>query len=63
MSFCGFLGRARLPGYRFVINARGVATVVEDQSREVYGVLWNITLDDEKALDKYEGFSGAHTRR
>lgn len=49
------VGIARLAGYQFVINDRGVATVVPDPSSEVYGVLWNLTAAYEKTLDTYEG--------
>ena len=46
---------ATLKQYRFIINSRGVATVIPDSSRVVHGVLWNITKDDEKKLDICEG--------
>lgn len=51
------VGTAKLWGYRFIINARGVATVVSKASSEVYGILWTITEADEKSLDKYEGIT------
>jgi cation transport regulator ChaC len=50
-----FVGIAKLSGYRFVINTRGVATIVPEVSSEVYGILWNITKVEEQALDSYEG--------
>ena len=46
---------ARLSGYRFIINARGVATIVPQASSAVYGILWTITEADEQSLDNYEG--------
>jgi len=49
------VGPARLLGYRFIINTRGVATVVTEPSGEVYGILWSISEADERSLDKYEG--------
>jgi gamma-glutamylcyclotransferase len=49
------LGTARLPGYRFIINRAGVASVVSMGCHEVLGVLWDITATDEGALDDYEG--------
>ena len=49
------LETARLDAHRFVINARGVATVTPDPAGAVYGVLWQITVDHEEALDLYEG--------
>ncbi len=50
-----FVGSAKLCGYRFIINTRGVATVVSDASRDVFGILWTITEADQLSLDKYEG--------
>ena len=50
-----FVGIAELPGYRFIINGRGVATIVPESSESVHGVLWTITKSDEKALDGLEG--------
>ncbi len=49
------VGTAKLCGYRFIINSRGVATVIPEASSEVYGVLWTVTEADERLLDKYEG--------
>jgi cation transport regulator ChaC len=48
---------AELFGYRFIINSRGVATIVEDESSIVHGVLWRTTDEDEESLDHYEGVS------
>jgi gamma-glutamylcyclotransferase (GGCT)/AIG2-like uncharacterized protein YtfP len=49
------LGKARLPGYRFIINSRGVATVIPEASGSVHGVLWDIDDRHESALDRHEG--------
>jgi gamma-glutamylcyclotransferase (GGCT)/AIG2-like uncharacterized protein YtfP len=46
---------AELDGYRFIINSHGVATIVQDDSSTVYGLLWETTDEDEKSLDVYEG--------
>ena len=51
------VAKAELFGYRFIINSRGVATVVQDESSEVHGVLWRTTEEDEASLDRYEGVS------
>ena len=50
-----FVGIAKRYGYQFIINTRGVATIVPKAPSEVYGILWKITRLDEQALDKYEG--------
>ena len=49
------IGPAKLPGHKFTINSRGVATIVTDGPRAVHGILWRIAESDEKALDEYEG--------
>ena len=48
-----FLARANY--MRFIINELGVATIVRDFTGTVFGVLWEITSEDEKYLDHYEG--------
>ena len=48
------IGTAHLPGYRFLINQRGVASVLAAASHDVYGVLWHINAAHERALDDYE---------
>lgn len=57
------LGIARLDGFRFVINSRGVATVARDQAGCVHGVLWELCDDDLAALDEFEGVAAGHYRR
>ncbi len=49
------VGVAERPSYRFMINARGVATVVPDASSSVQGLLWNLTRKDERSLNRHEG--------
>ena len=49
-----------LEGYRlaFCMNGggRGVATILPEPHSFVEGVLWRISEQDEKSLDRYEGF-------
>jgi hypothetical protein len=45
---------ACLQGYSFRINARQVGTVIPDQTRHVYGLVWDITPEDLLGLDRYE---------
>lgn len=54
------VGRARLPGWKFRINIRGVATVVPDDEGTVHGVLWVIDESDEASLDYYEGVDAGY---
>ena len=49
------VGTAELPSYRFIINSRGVATVVADPQSSVQGLLWNISKEDARSLNLYEG--------
>ena len=58
-----FVDTAKLCGYRFIINERGVATIVPDQSRKVYGTLWKITEACEKSLDAREGVNWGTYRK
>ena len=51
---------AALPGWRFVINRRGVATIVPDREAQVMGLLWDLTPACEMALDGYEGVAKGH---
>jgi gamma-glutamylcyclotransferase (GGCT)/AIG2-like uncharacterized protein YtfP len=51
------VGRARLNGYRFIINHRGVASIVKSDKSFVDGILWSVFPDDVKALDRYEGIA------
>jgi gamma-glutamylcyclotransferase (GGCT)/AIG2-like uncharacterized protein YtfP len=54
---------ARLLSYLFIINSRGVATVVPAGSSTVHGVLWRITAECEARLDRYEGVKwGTYTK-
>ena len=63
------IGRARLADHRleFVWDSPGwgggVGTVLAAPGDEVWGVLWELTQDDETSLDSYEGVSvGAYTK-
>ena len=46
---------AKLPSWKFLINSRGVATVVPKNGKVAYGVVWAISRDNERSLDYYEG--------
>jgi gamma-glutamylcyclotransferase (GGCT)/AIG2-like uncharacterized protein YtfP len=48
------LGRAVLPHYQF--EFKSFATVSPKMNDQVHGVLWEITDDCEKALDRLEGY-------
>ncbi|NLN48493.1 MAG: gamma-glutamylcyclotransferase [Clostridiales bacterium] len=48
-------GKARLDGYRFIINSRGVSSIIKQPDNYVIGLLWNISSNNETSLDSYEG--------
>jgi hypothetical protein len=48
-------GLGTLPDHRFIINQRGVASVVPSLGARVHGLLWSLTVPDEEMLDHYEG--------
>lgn len=50
-----FNGAARLEGYSFIINSKGVATVKKEPGAVVYGVRWRISEEDAARLDDFEG--------
>jgi cation transport regulator ChaC len=53
-------GRAQLPRHSFLINERGVASVIPAQDSVTHGLLWTITPAGEKALDRYDGAARGH---
>lgn len=55
------LGKASLSGYRFEFKRH--ATIEPDINSVVYGVLWDITENDEESLDQLEGFPNYYTKK
>jgi gamma-glutamylcyclotransferase (GGCT)/AIG2-like uncharacterized protein YtfP len=51
------VGVGMIPGWKFRINTRGVATIVPDDESTVYGIVWSLSKADEQSLDRYEGVS------
>ncbi len=49
------VGPAKLGGFAFLINQRGVATIRPEEGGTVHGVLWRISPDCEEWLDFCEG--------
>lgn len=47
---------ARLEKHQLIFNRQGIATVIENESATVYGVLYRITDIDLVSLDKYENY-------
>ncbi|OCK86011.1 hypothetical protein K432DRAFT_342062 [Lepidopterella palustris CBS 459.81] len=60
-----YLGVARLPEYRWIINQRGYANVVScpaNEMDEVYGLVFSLLPADEDRLDVNEGVPHAYTK-
>jgi Gamma-glutamyl cyclotransferase, AIG2-like len=49
------LGLARLERHRLAVMREGWLTAVRDARYGVHGVLWDLSLSDIAALDRYEG--------
>ena len=61
------LETARLEGYRLAFRSnggnRGVATILPDQDSHVDGVLWEISPEDKRNLNFYEGFPRLYSKQ
>ncbi len=49
------IGQGRLNRHRFIIMREGYASVLRDPRACVWGVIWDLSLSDVPALDRYEG--------
>ena len=49
--------KAFADGYRFALDEAGVATILPEKGSTVEGILWEITPENQTALDRYEGIS------
>ena len=50
------LETVKIEGYRLAFRHSGVATLLPEPDGVVDGVLWRISQEDEKRLDRYEGY-------
>lgn len=59
-----YAGIARLARYRWIINGRGYANIVQTSNPTdvVYGLVYALTEEDEKRLDVNEGVPWAYTK-
>ena len=57
------VGVAHVNGYRFAMDEAGVATIILDNSKHIEGLLWLVTPDDIKSLDRYEGVAAEAYRK
>lgn len=49
------MDKAILKDYKFIINTRGVATIIKSEKDIVEGGLYKVTKDCVASLDRYEG--------
>ncbi|PKL42005.1 MAG: gamma-glutamylcyclotransferase [Candidatus Riflebacteria bacterium HGW-Riflebacteria-1] len=49
------VGQGTLHGYRWIINSRGYANIIQSESDYVIGVVYEISASDEACLDRKEG--------
>jgi gamma-glutamylcyclotransferase (GGCT)/AIG2-like uncharacterized protein YtfP len=48
-------GYGILKKYRWIVNERGYANIIDSEEDEVHGVVYEISKSDERRLDSYEG--------
>lgn len=59
-----FIAKAKLENYKFIINTRGVASIIPKDRSIVYGILWKISDSDECELNHHEGVEyGTYTKK
>lgn len=58
-----FIGNALLKKFKFMINSRGVATIIPNDKAFVEGILWEISPEDLNTLDTYEGVNQGYYLR
>lgn len=50
------VGPVTLEGYELLFRGSGVATIGPKEGSTVHGLLWQLTPDCERSLDRYEGY-------
>jgi hypothetical protein len=58
-----YMGLAILRDWRWIINARGYANVVPSPGDCVYGLVYELSGEDEEMLDVNEGVPYAYVKR
>lgn len=57
------IGAARLDDWAWRIGGRGYATVSPSLGSQVWGAIWNLSDEDLRTLDRYEGVASRLYRR
>ena len=50
------VGPVSLENYELLFRASGVATIAPREGGKVHGLLWSLTPECERSLDRYEGY-------
>jgi len=58
-----FVERGVLRGYKLIINTHGVGNIISDADSCVYGIIWEISEEDEVQLDWYEGVESGYYQK
>lgn len=58
-----YMGLARLPHWRWIINTRGYANVIPSDGDEVWGMIYSLLPADAAELDIHEGVPWAYERQ
>lgn len=48
------IGSHELKNYKFIINKLGWASIIRKMNSSAFGVIWEISKEDENRLDEYE---------
>ena len=57
------VGPVTLEGYELLFRGSGVATIGPKEGSTVHGLLWQLTPDCERSLDRYEGFPHLYEKK
>jgi len=57
------IGAGRLPGWRWIITARGYASIVRSEPDYVLGTAYDLSESDVLSLDRFEGVDQGHYRK
>lgn len=57
------VGPVALEGYELLFRRGGFATIMPCEGGKVHGLLWSITPECERSLDRYEGYPSFYDKR
>ena len=57
------VGVITVPDWRFALDSSGAATILPDEVSSVEGLLWSVTPEDIRSLDRYEGIKSGCYRK